>query len=344
MKSGPTAGQEFIELIVGDRRSVLRTGDPNLLKPIRRGDIVSVEFNATHEINRMDRLSGPTGDDWSAMADGMRWRRVTSGSSRMALLQQRQSIISTIRNDLYDQGFLEIETPLLVKGTCPDAQIESIAAGECYLVTSTEYQIKRMIVGGFEKVFTLTKNFRANDRGKYHSSEFTMLEWARAFETLNEIEEDVVRFVRRAFRVLHPLKTGLNYRGSQIDFLNQPWERLTVRDAFRNYLGMDDLEDFSLTPLTRSAKKAGVAIPPNFADDGHLVISYLLDLLQPNLGKSKPTFLREWPAFMTSSARLSDTDPHTAERSELYMSGIEIRMDFPSCGIPPFSGKLSSEN
>ena len=330
------AGQELIELVVGDRRAVLKTADPRILengnRPIRRGDIVQVEFSPSHEMIRLERLSGPYHADWSPLGDSIRWRRVTSGPSRMALLHQRQEIISAIRNDLYEQGFLEIETPLLVKGTCPDSQIESIAianASDEYLVTSTEYQIKRMIVGGFEKVFTLTKNFRANDRGKYHSSEFTMLEWARVFETLDEIEEDVVRFTRRAFQLLHPGKTSLTYNGNEIDFLLEPWERLTVRDAFRTYLGMDDLGDFTLAPLAKSAKQAGIVIPANFESDGQLTISYLLDLMQPHLGKKTPTFLREWPAFMTSSARLSSKDPHAAERSELYMSGIEISDGFP---------------
>jgi lysyl-tRNA synthetase class 2 len=247
----------------------------------------------------------------------------------MERLHQRHQIIATIRKDLYAQEFLEIETPLLVKGTCPDIHIDSIEAGEGYLVTSTEYQIKRMIVGGFEKVFTLTKNFRAYDRGRFHSTEFTMLEWARAYDLLDSIEEDAMRFIRKAFCLLFPNQTSLIFNGHTIDFLGKSWERLTVRSALQKYLGLENLEDFSLEPLLKASKDAGLALPEEFSHDKHCAISCLMDLLQPYLGIKTPTFLQEWPAYLTSSAPISSEDPFVAERSELYIGGIEIADGFP---------------
>lgn len=263
------------------------------------------------------------------LVDSMRWKQTAGNSSRMLRLQQRQQVISSVREDLYAQNFLEIETPLLVKSTCPDIHIDSIQAGEGYLVTSTEYQIKRLIVGGFVKVFTLTKNFRANDRGRYHSTEFTMLEWARAFESLHAIEEDAIRFIRKAFCKLFPTQDKLTFNGHEIDFMSSPWERLTVREALQVHLGLKDLEDFSLEPLCRASKDAGLIIPADFQHDNYLVISYLLDLLQPHLGTQTPTFLQEWPAYLTTSAPISLKDPHAAQRSELYIGGIEIADGFP---------------
>lgn len=262
--------------------------------------------------------------------DQTRWKAITKGSSRMFRLQQRQRILFSIRGDFYEQDFLEAETPLLVKGTCPDAHIDSIQAGDGYLVTSTEYQIKRLIVGGFERVFTLTKNFRANDQGRYHSPEFTMLEWGRAFESLQTIEEDCIRFVRKAFRTLYPdpNQSLLHFNGKEIDLMAN-WERLSVRDAFNIHLGLEHLEDFSLEPLCLASERAGLAIPLEFQSDKHVMISYLLDLLQPYLGQRTPTFLQEWPAYLTSSAPISSKDPSIAERSELYINGIEIADGFP---------------
>lgn len=261
--------------------------------------------------------------------DRLRWKKSTNNNTRMTRLQQRQKAIVAIRDDLYSQGFIEIETPLLVKGTCPDLYIDSIKAGEGYLVTSTEYQIKRLIVGGFEKVFTLTKNFRENDRGRYHSAEFTMLEWARAFDNLNSIEEDAIRFIRKAFTTLHPNQSKLTFNGIEIDFLNQNWERLTVRQAFEKHLGLKNLQDFSLEALCHAAKKTGLNIPETMQQDKYSVISYLFDLLQKHLGNKTPTFLQEWPAFLTTSAPISPHDPSVAERSELYIAGIEIADGFP---------------
>lgn len=256
------------------------------------------------------------------------WGLKSDPTSRMSRLFQRQEIISTIRDDLYSQGFLEVETPLLVKATCPDAHIESIEAKGGYLVTSTEYQIKRMIAGGFQKLFTLGKNFRAGDQGRYHAQEFTMLEWARAEEPLKKIEEDAERFIKKAFKKLHSGKTILSFNGQDID-IAAPWQHLTVREAFQRYLGLDHLEDFSLKPLLSASKVAKIPLPTNFINDKGLVISYLLDLLQPHLGKTSPTFLHAWPAYLTASAPIKSDDPYIAERTELYIGGIEIANGFP---------------
>jgi len=263
------------------------------------------------------------------MDDALRWKQSAGSFSRMKCLKDRQRILQVIREDLYDQNFLEVETPLLVKATCPDPYIDSIKTEEGYLITSTEYQIKRLMAGGFEKVFTLTKNFRANDRGRYHSSEFTMLEWARAGESLQTIEEDTVRFVRKAFSVLYPDQTSLNFQGNTIDFLSAPWETLTVRKAFDKYLGLNNLKDFSLEALASASKAVAMAIPSFFEQDKHLMMAYLLDQLQPHLGKERPTFLKEWPSYLASSAPLDTNDPSVAERTELYIGGIEIANGFP---------------
>jgi elongation factor P--(R)-beta-lysine ligase len=252
----------------------------------------------------------------------------------LTLLHQRQQILSTIREDLYHQGFLEVETPLLVKKTTPDAHIDSISTHEGYLITSTEYQVKRLIAAGLTDVFTLTKNFRANDRGRYHSVEFTMLEWGSAFKTIQEIEKDAERFIRKAFRKLHPSKDTIYFNGNKIAFFDGEWDRLSVREAFKTYLGMIDLGDFSLKNLCMAAKKAGIALPESFQQDQSLAISFLLDQLQSHLGKQKPVFLHEWPSFLTSSAPKCAHDPHAAERSELYIGGIEIANGFPFLNDP----------
>lgn len=184
------------------------------------------------------------------------------------------------------------------------------------------------MVGGFDKLFTLCKNFRAGDRGSFHSAEFTMLEWARTNVTLSAIEKDAVQFIQKAFKTLYPGKTSLLFNGYEIDFLSGEWEVLTVREALKTYLGLKDLGDFSFEALQKAAKEAELSLPPTF-DSAHLITSYLLDLLQSHLGKKTPTFLREWPIFMTTSAPSHAKDPFVATRSELYIGGIEISNGFP---------------
>lgn len=264
-------------------------------------------------------------------------------SSRIQRLKQRQQIIAAIREDLYDQDFIEVETPLLVKKTTPDTYIDSVSVGDYFLITSTEYQVKRLIADGLKNVFTLTKNFRANDRGRYHSAEFTMLEWGCAFETIHEIEEDAVRFIQKAFRKLYPKQETLHFNGNEINFIKGHWERLTVRDAFSSYLGLNDLGDFSLENLCTASRKAGIVLPPGFQNDRSPAISFLLDLLQSHLGKQRPVFLHEWPSFLTSSAPISPHDQHVAERSELYIGGIEIANGFPFLTDPKKQKDLFAE-
>lgn len=257
--------------------------------------------------------------------DKLRWK----DEVRTKRLWQRQTILNAVRQDLYAQGFLEVETPLLVKGTCPDVHIESVETPYGYLVTSTEYQIKRMIVGGFEKLFTLTKNFRAHDCGRYHSAEFTMLEWARAHESLSTIEDDAIRFIRAAFRTLYPDATTVTFNGHNIDIMDKPWQRLSCQEAFKTYLGLENLGDFSLDALKASCNAACLEVPNTFTQDKYLMMSYLFDKLQAFLGNTTPTFLLEWPAYLTTSAPINAHNPHVADRSELYIAGIEIADGFP---------------
>lgn len=267
----------------------------------------------------------------------------TNGFSKLERLQKRQTIISTIREDFYSEGFLEVETPLLVKKTVPDTYIDSIAAQEGFLITSTEYQIKRLLAAGLTKAFTLTKNFRAQDRGQYHRPEFTMLEWARTSNTLEQIEEDAMRFILKAFHKLFPHQECVSFNGNQIEFISGSWTRLTVRQAFETYLGLTHLENFSLDALIQASKKANIVLPQDFQKDKSLAISFLLDLLQPYLGKKRPTFLYEWPTYLTSSAPHSSIDPYVAERSELYIGGIEIANGFPFLRNPDIQRQLFEE-
>lgn len=266
---------------------------------------------------------------WDVTGDGLRWSR-PGWTRRAENLRKRQEIIRAIREDLYGQGFLEFETPLLVPGTCPDAHLASVETTDGqYLVTSTEYQLKRLVAGGFERVFSLTKNFRAGDRGRFHSAEFTMLEWARAWEDLSVIEDDAERFVRHAFRAVSSGATTTVLNGHRVEIDGERWERVTLREALDRHLHVLVDETFSLGSMVRGADEAGLRLPESFRTDPHLVISFLVDELQKHLGFPRPTFLRAWPAFMTSSAQLLPDNPAIAERSELYIGGVEVSDGFP---------------
>jgi lysyl-tRNA synthetase class 2 len=303
------------------------------------GDLVTLSLTpAGARVDAIHSHAAPGA--WTSEADALRWRRPAESPSRMDTLWSRQTILRAIRDHFHAEGFLEIQAPLLVKGACPDAHLEPLRVGrDAYLTTSTEYQLKRMIVGGFDKVFTLTQNFRGADVGGRHNPEFTMLEWARTHASLEDIERDAEALVKKAFRALHPGTTSLRWAGHDVQ-IDTPWERLTVREALARHLDIHAAPDLSPASLRAEIARVGLDVPPSFLDDDAMLISFLLDAMQPHLGAPTPTFLCEWPAFMTSSAALLDDAPALACRSELLIAGLELSDGFPSLRDPDLQARL----
>ena len=288
------------------------------------GAFVRLQVGQDGAVASIARVQGPT-VAWDGSGDAVRWAR----TSRGAWLWRRQDALRAIRQDLFDEGFLEVDTPLLVPATCPDAVIDSVQTCDGrFLITSSEYQLKRLMVGGFDRVFSLTKNFRAGDRGQLHSEEFTMLEWARCWQPLEDIEADAERFVRKAFRAVRGAAAHSTVRGQRVQWDAGPWERIDLRDALRLRLGVEVDRHFSLGSMVQGAASARLQVPESFESDRHLMISWLMDALQPHLGHPLPTFVRGWPAFLTSSAQGDPDDEGVALRSELVVGGIEIADGF----------------
>jgi lysyl-tRNA synthetase class 2 len=306
---------------------------------LRQGDLVTLTLaDGGAHVASIDGRAAPGA--WDPAGDALRWRRPAESPSRMDTLWSRQTILRAIRGYFHDEGFLEIQAPLLVKGACPDAHLEPFhAGGDAYLITSTEYQLKRMIVGGFDKVFTLTQNFRGADVGGRHNPEFTMLEWARTYASLEDIERDAEALVKRAFRALHPGADTLRWADRDVR-IDGPWERVTVRDALARHLGVHAAPDLSPASLRAEVARLGLDVPASFLADDAALVSYLIDAMQPHLGAPAPTFLCAWPAFMTSSAAILDDAPALACRSELLVAGLELSDGFPSLRDPELQARL----
>jgi lysyl-tRNA synthetase class 2 len=166
-----------------------------------------------------------------------------------------------------------------------------------------------------------------------------MLEWARAYSDLRTIEHDVESLITKAWQRLCEF-TGaseLSYLSQNLT-LDRPWPRITVREALQRHLGVEVTEDFSTASVRQAATQVGV--PFTDAEDPGLLLSGLLDRLQQHLGFDVPTFLQEWPATMTTSARLVPDKPALAERSELYIAGLEIADGFPFLDDPALQERL----
>jgi lysyl-tRNA synthetase class 2 len=262
--------------------------------------------------------------------DAYRWsEKDAHGLSRKDKLLKRQHIIDTIRAYFRDNQFLEAEIPLLVAGTTPDTFIQSFELRDNYLTTSTEYHIKRMIAGGFEKVFTLTKNFRRYEFDRYHNPEFTMLEWARTGVSLGAIENDAKNFVFAAFKALFPDADCLAYQNARIPLQPDRWQEMTFQDVFYRYYGIEIPEDYNIGDTVNLAKKAGLPVDDAFAQDADFLLSDLLDRAITKLGFDAPVLIKKWPAAMTASAECASINAKWSDRTEVIIAGIEVADGFP---------------
>ncbi len=294
--------------------------------PPQPGDVFLMEPGNPPHI--LEKLAAPLPGAWDMNADAMRWRRRNAtGKSRMDVLWQRHAIRRAVRDYLDSEGFIQLDAPLLVRGTTPDAIINSFEVGDHYLSTSTELQMRRLEVGGFDLLYTLTQNFRAADgEGSTHNPEFTMLEWVRVGADLAAIERDTEQLVWRAHQAIGGGKT-LTWQGKTVN-LEPPWDRITMQDAIKKFTG-SAMPDFSLSSIRKAVETAKLEIHKGWENDRPFLFSILADHLQQFLGMEKPVFVQDWPAFQTSSAQEKDGAEITA-RSEAYLCGLELCNGFLS--------------
>lgn len=214
-------------------------------------------------------------------------------------------MLRAVRSYFEARDYLEVQTPIAVPSPGTEVHLDAFEIGEGssarYLITSPEYHMKRLLSGGFERVFQITKCFRRHERGSLHEPEFTMLEWYQAHGTYTDLiqeTENLVEFVCR-----HVLgRPWIDVNGMRID-LSAPWQRMSVCEAFQAYANADALQ---------------------MAETEEPFFRTLVDQVEPHLGRDKPCFLYDYPACMAALARLKPSDTALAERFEAYLAGIEL--------------------
>ncbi len=221
-------------------------------------------------------------------------------------LAERARILQRIRAFFIDRGFLEVETPHRIPVNAPEPHIDTVASGDWALHTSPELAMKRLLAAGYPKLFQLCRVWRDGERGRLHLPEFTLLEWYRAGADYHALMDDC----RRLLDALLP-DGSLRYQGRMID-LASPWELLTVREAFARYATVD----------------VDNALENDRFDD------ILTAEIEPHLGRTRPTFLVEYPAQLAALARRKPGDPTVAERFELYIDGLELANAFSELTDP----------
>ena len=201
---------------------------------------------------------------------------------------------------------------------------------DSYLHTSPEFSMKKLLAAGEREIVALTSVFRNRERTALHAPEFVMLEWYRSFTPLERLIEDCVAIIALA---AHAAGTKtLMFRGREASPFDPP-ERLTVRDAFCRYAGIDIYDSLPINGradtemLARQSKDSGVRVAPD--DDWSDIFSRILsERVEPNLGIRRPTVLHAYPASEAALAQVSPDDPRIAERFELYCCGVEVANAF----------------
>jgi elongation factor P--(R)-beta-lysine ligase len=225
-------------------------------------------------------------------------------------LQLRADVIHCIRQFFRNQGYLAVETPVRIPAPAPEIHIDAEPSGDRFLITSPELCMKRLLAAGYPKIFQICKCFRKGERGDRHLPEMTLLEWYCAGITYADLMDQCENLVRY---VAEKVNAGdvLTYQGKTID-LAAPWPRISVTEAFDRY--------------------ASISMADALAKDRFDEVMALE--IEPELGRSKPVFLYDYPAEKGALARLKPEDSSLAERFELYIAGIELCNGFSELTDP----------
>ncbi len=268
----------------------------------------------------------------------MRWQELKNNPTAKEKLRQRGEILKSIREFFWQNGFLEVETPLLVKDGNLEPNLELFktelkesngAKHDAYLITSPEYGLKKLLSAGLPKIFQLGKCFRNGEPwAGAHNPEFTMLEWYEASENylgLMDRVEQLFFCVIARIRQLAETKQScfIEYQGQKIDF-STPWLRLSMREAWQKYAGVD-LNNFLTYDTMRALvkeKKYTISVEDTWDD---LFFKIFLSEVELQItALNQPVFLYDYPVQMAALSRVKKDDPRYAERFELYIGGLEI--------------------
>ncbi|WP_310600164.1 EF-P lysine aminoacylase EpmA [Desulfobulbus sp.] len=231
-------------------------------------------------------------------------------------LRQRSDLLQAIRSFFLGRDYIEVDTPLRLPVLIPEPHLIPFASEECFLHTSPEICMKRLLAGGCERIFQICHCFRKEECGRLHQAEFTMLEWYHKgwdyFDLMRQCEE-LIGWVARKVPGFSGLTDGdrLRWQDAQVD-LAPPWERLTVAEAFQRHAAV------SVTDALRADRFDEI----------------LVTEVEPNLGRTRPVFLYDYPVELGSLARRSRHNPAVAERFELYVAGVELANGFSELADP----------
>lgn len=329
-KMGDDDYELFLEFDIGDivgvSGSVFKT---------RRGEL-SV---AVDEFTLLTKSLRPLPEKWHGLKDVEKRHReryvdLLVNPEVKEVFIKRNKIIRVIRSFLDERDFLEVETPMLQSlpggaAAKPFVTHHNALDMELYLRVAPELYLKRLIVGGLERVYELNRNFRNEGMSAKHNPEFSMLEVYQAYADYNdmiELTRDLIGAVAK--EVLG--RFTVEFEGKVIDFKNG-WKRYTMLEAIKEFAGLELSFDMDLAALSKIAKERGVPAGESFGP-GKIIAEIFDKLVEGQI--VQPTFITDYPAEITPLAKSRKGDPRVVERFELIVAGREIANAFSELTDP----------
>ncbi|MDZ7592881.1 MAG: lysine--tRNA ligase [Rubrivivax sp.] len=275
----------------------------------------------------------PLPDKFHGMADQeqkyrQRYVDLITDETARARFVARSKAVSSIRNFMVEHGFLEVETPMLhpIPGGAnakPFVTHHNALDQEMFLRIAPELYLKRLLVGGFERVFEINRSYRNEGISVRHNPEFTMMEFYAAYWTHHDLMDFTEQVLRHAARAAAGTAT-LSYGGKQVD-LDRPFARMTVSEALVAFAGLSAAETQDAAVLHARLKALGEE-PPAHWKLAELQFGVFEEVVEAQLWQ--PTFIVDYPVEVSPLARASDTDPAVTERFELFITGREMANGF----------------
>ena len=325
------AGWQRLELLdLGDF-----VGAEGLLMRTRMGELSL----AGSRIEILAKALRPLPEKWSGLKDvELRYRQryvdlIANPESRL-VFETRARLVRGIRRFLDERGFLEVETPMMqpIPGGAsarPFVTHHNTLDCDLYLRIAPELYLKRLLVGGFPRVYEINRNFRNEGISTQHNPEFTMLEFYWAYVDYRELIELTEELVAGLALEIHG-KEEVQFRGHTIS-LARPWARYTMKDATVELGGVDPAAVASAETLEAELRRRHLELPP-VRNYGTLLLALFEQTVEEKL--IQPTFITDHPTEISPLSKQRLDDPSLTERFELYIGGMELANAFSELNDP----------
>ncbi len=318
------------ELDIGDF-----IGAEGILFRTKRGEITLQVSN----FNILCKSLRPLPEKWHGLVNvekryRQRYLDLISNKNVRTIFIIRSQIITMIRTFLNDRGFMEVETPMLQAQAggalaCPFITHHNTLNNDLYLRIALELYLKRLLIGGFDRVYEIGRVFRNEGISVKHNPEFTLMECYQAYADYNDMMQLVEdMFSQLATKILGTSKISI---GDKTIELSSPWQRITLRDAIKEHCNLD-FEDYPDTASLRlRMEQMGLEVDPN-KGRGRLIDELVSSFVEPHLIEA--TFLLDYPVDMSPLAKKKHGSNNLVERFEGFINGMEIANAFTELNDP----------